>query len=64
MRRKEMQRPLRNERAMLRWMLKVKIEDNVSLSTMCAKLNLAPLQSKLNCLNCLKLPKMVWSRGT
>ena len=42
-----MQRLLRNERAMLRWMLKVKIEDNVSLSTMCAKLNLAPLQSNL-----------------
>ena len=47
LRREEMQRLLGNERAMLRWMLKVKIEDNVSLSTMCAKLNLAPLQSKL-----------------
>ena len=47
LRREEIQRLLRNERAMLRWMLKVKIEDNVSLSTMCAKLNLAPLQSKL-----------------
>ena len=47
LRREEMQKLLRNERAILCWMLKVKIEDNVSLSTMCAKLNLAPLQSKL-----------------
>ena len=47
LRREEIQRLLHNERAMVRWMLKVKIEDNVSLSTMCAKLNLASLQSKL-----------------
>ena len=32
---------------MLRWMLKIKAEDNVSLSTMYGRLNLAPLESKV-----------------
>ena len=47
LRREEVQRLLRNERAMLRWMLKIKAEDNVSLSTIYEQLNLAPLESKL-----------------
>ena len=34
-------------------MLKIKAEDNVSLSTMYGQLNLAPLESKLR-LNCLR----------
>ena len=42
-----MQRLLRNERAMLRRVLKIQTEDNVSLSTMYRRLNLAPLESKL-----------------
>ena len=42
-----MQRLLRNELKMLRWMLKIKAEDNVSLSTMYGRLNLAPLESKV-----------------
>ena len=42
-----MQRLLRNEQKMLRWMLKIKAEDNVSLSTMYGRLNLAPLESKV-----------------
>ena len=42
-----MQRFLGNERAMLRWMLRIKAEDNMSLSTMYGRLNLAPLESKL-----------------
>ena len=32
---------------MLRWMLNIKAKDNVSLSTMYERLNLAPLESKL-----------------
>ena len=47
LRREEMQRLLRNEEAMLRWILKIKA-DNVSLSTMYGRLNLAPLESKLS----------------
>ena len=43
-----------NERAMLRWILKTKAEDNVSLSAMYGHLNLAPLKSNLS-LNCLRL---------
>ena len=39
--------------AMFRWMLTIKAEDNVSLSTMYEQLNLAPLESKLR-LNCLR----------
>ena len=35
---------LRNERAMLRWMLTIKAEDNVCLSTMYERLTLAPLE--------------------
>ena len=42
-----MQRFLGNERVMLRWMLRIKAEDNMSLSTMYGRLNLAPLESKL-----------------
>ena len=38
---------------MLRWMLIIKAEDNVSLSTMYGRLNLAPLESKLR-LICLR----------
>ena len=41
------QRLLRSEQAMLRWMLNIKAKDNVSLSTMYERLNLAPLESKL-----------------
>ena len=47
LRREKVQRLLRNEQKMLRWMLKIKAEDNVSLSTMYGRLNLAPLESKL-----------------
>ena len=46
-RREKVQRLLRNEQTMLRWMLKIKAEDNLSLSTMYGQLNLAPLESKL-----------------
>ena len=42
-----MQRLLRNESAILCWMLKIKTEHNVSLPTMYGRLNLAPLESKL-----------------
>ena len=42
-----MQRLLRNEGAMLRWMLKIKAEDNVSLSPIYGQLDLALLESKL-----------------
>ena len=45
--REEVQRFLSNERAMLLWMLKLKAEDNVTLSTIYGRLNLAPLESKL-----------------
>ena len=45
--REEMQRFLSNERAMLLWMLKLKAEDNVTLSTIYGRLNLGPLESKL-----------------
>ena len=45
--REEEQLLLRSERAMLRWMLKIKAEDNISLSAMYERLNLAPLESKL-----------------
>ena len=38
---------LRNERAMLRWMLKLKAEDHVRLLTICEQLNLPPLESNL-----------------
>ena len=40
--REEMQCLLCNEQAMLRWMLKIKAEDNVSLSPIYGRLNLAP----------------------
>ena len=52
--RREVQRLLRNERAVLRWMPITKLEDNVSLSTKYGRLNRAPLESKLklNCLRC------------
>ena len=42
-----MQPLLYNDQAMLRWMLKIKTEDNVSLSTMYERLKLAPLKLKL-----------------
>ena len=42
--REEVQRLLLNEQAILRWILKIKAEDNVSLSTMYGRLNLAPLE--------------------
>ena len=45
--REKVQCLLCNERAMLCWMLKIKAKDNVSLSTMYGRLNLAPLESKL-----------------
>ena len=41
---------------MLRWMLKIKAEDNVSLSRMYGQLNLAPLESKL------RLNRLRWYR--
>ena len=47
LRREEVQRLLRNEGAMLRWMLKIKAEDNVSLSPIYGQLDLALLESKL-----------------
>ena len=47
LRREEVQRLLRNERTMLRWILKIKAEDNVSLSTMYGRLNVAPLELML-----------------
>ena len=43
----EVQRLLHNKRAMFRWVLKIKAEYNVSLSTMYGWLNLVPLESKL-----------------
>ena len=45
--REEVQRLLRNQQAMPSWMLKIKTEENVSLSKMYGRLNLAPLESKL-----------------
>ena len=39
---------------MLRWMLKIKAEDNVILSIMYGRLNLAPLESKL------RLNRLIW----
>ena len=42
-----MQRLWRNEQAMSSWMLKIKTEENVSLSKMYGRLNLEPLESKL-----------------
>ena len=38
---------LRNERAMLRWMCKIKAEDDVSLREMYSRLSLQPLESRL-----------------
>ena len=43
----DIQRLLRNERAMLRWMCKVKAEDDVSLREMYSRLSLQPLESRL-----------------
>ena len=45
--REEVRRLLCNEGAMLRWVLKIKYEDYVSLSTMYGRLSLEPLESKL-----------------
>ena len=46
--RKDIQRFLRNERAMLRWMYKVKAEDNVSLHDLYLRSSLQPLESRIN----------------
>ena len=43
----DIQRLLRNERAMLRWMLRVKAEDDVSVHDMYSRLSLQPLESRL-----------------
>ena len=43
----DIQRLLRNERVMLRWMCKVKAEDGVSLHDMCPRLSLQPLEPRL-----------------
>ena len=45
--REDIQRLLRNEQAMLRWMLRVKAEDDVSLHDMYSQLSLQPLESRL-----------------
>ena len=47
LRSEDIQRSLRNERAMLRWMLRVKAEDDVSLHDMYSRLSLQPLESRL-----------------
>ena len=47
LRREDIQHLLRNERAMLRWMLRVKAEDDVSLHDMYSRLSLQPLESRL-----------------
>ena len=47
LRREDIQRLMRNERAMLRWMLRVKADDDVSLAEMYSRLNLQPLESRL-----------------
>ena len=54
LRREDIQRLLRNERAMLRWMCKVKAEDDVSLHDMYSCLSLQPLESglRIDCLRC------------
>ena len=49
----DIQRLLRNERAMLRWMCKVKAEDDVSLHDMYSRLSLQLLESRLR-INCLR----------
>ena len=46
--RKDIQRFLRNERAMLRWMYKVKAEDDVSLHDLYLRSSLKPLESRIN----------------
>ena len=56
LRREVMQRLLSNERAMLRWMLKIKAEGYVSVSTMYGRLNLTPLESNL------RLTRLRWYR--
>ena len=53
LRREKMQHILHNKRAILCWILKIKVEDNVSLSAMYGPLSLAPVQSTL-ILNCLR----------
>ena len=47
LRSEDIQRLLRNERAMLRWMLRVKAEDDVSVHDMYSRLSLQPLESRL-----------------
>ena len=47
LRREDIQCLLRNERAMLRWMLRVRAEDGVSLHDMYSRLSLQPLESRL-----------------
>ena len=47
LRREDTQRVLRNEQAMLRWMLRVKAEDDVSLHDMYSRLSFQPLESTL-----------------
>ena len=47
LRREDIQRLLRNEWAMLRWLFKVKAEDDVSLHDLCSRLNLLSLESRL-----------------
>ena len=46
--RKDIQRLLRNERAMLRWMCKVKAGDDVSLDDLYLRSSLQPLESRIN----------------
>ena len=53
-RKEEVQCLLGSKQAMLCWMLKIKAEDNVSLSTMYGRLNLASLESKL------RLNHLIW----
>ena len=43
----DIQRLLRNQRAMLLWMCKVKVEDDVSLHDLYSGLSLQPLESRL-----------------
>ena len=48
LRREDIQRPLRIERAMLCWMCRVKAEEHVNLYHMCSLLSLKPLDSRLS----------------
>ena len=60
LRREEVQRSFRKVWTMLRWMLKIKAKDNVSLSIMYGRLNVAPfVESKVE----LESSKMVGAYG-